>query len=87
MSATLRTDTVTIVFRQIESADELRLFSTIKSAGGFRFVEETHIHEPSGPGYEDYWYWEKTHESGVYATEQEAFDCGMTILSWPQKSK
>ena len=83
----LRTEAIATVFRQVESADELRLFSTIQSAGGFRFVEETRIHEPLGPGYEDYWYWKVTHESGVYATEQEAFDCGVTTLCWPQNSK
>jgi len=43
----LRTDAIATVFRQVESADELRLFSTIQSAGGFRFVEETRIRHPS----------------------------------------
>jgi hypothetical protein len=87
MSATLRTDAVNIVIRQIESADGLRVFSTIRSIGGFRFVEEMNIHEPAGPGYDGYWYWERTQESGVYTTEQEAFDDGTRAVSWLQNTK
>jgi hypothetical protein len=72
--------------RQIVSEDALRVFSIVKSAGGFRFVEETHVHEPSGPGHDSYWYWEITHESGVYETEQDAFlDAGKS-LSWLNNS-
>lgn len=71
-----------IALRQIESAERLRVFSTVESMGGFRFVEETNIHEPAGAGYDDYWYWERTQESGIYATEQEAFDDGIKAVAW-----
>jgi hypothetical protein len=71
--------------RQIRSDDGLRVFSTVKSIGGFRFVEEVHVHEPAGPGYGDYWYWEIAQESGIYATEQEAFDDGLKSLGWSKK--
>jgi hypothetical protein len=87
MSVTMRTNSSTRVIRQIESADGLKVFSTVQSIGGFRFVEETNIHEPAGAGYDDYWYWERTHESGMYATEQEAFDDGLKAVPWLQNSK
>jgi hypothetical protein len=74
-----------IALRQIRSDDGLRVFSTVKSIGGFRFVEEVHVHEPAGPGYNDYWYWEIAQESGVYFTEPEAFDNGLRSLSWLTK--
>jgi len=87
MPVTLRTNSITRVIRQIESADGLKVFSTVQSIGGFRFVEETRVHEPAGAGYDDYWYWEPTCESGMYATEQEAFADGMKTVPWLQNSK
>ena len=75
-----------LALRQIVSADGLRVFSTVESVGGFRFVEETNVHEPAGPGYDAYWYWEQTQESGIYATEQEAFDGGMKAVCWLKNS-
>ena len=86
MSSMLRADAIRTVIRQIESADGLRDSSTVQSGGGFRFAEETHIHEPSGPGYSDYWYWEKISESGGYVTEQEAFDAGVEAIAWLKNS-
>ena len=86
MSAKLRTSPLIVrtVIRQVESSDGLQVFSTVQGISGFRFVEETNIHEPAGPGYDEYWYWEITHESGIYATEQEAFDEGVRIIPWLQ---
>ena len=75
-----------VALRQIVSADGLRVFSIVQSAGGFRFVEEIHVHEPKSCGVDDYWYWEITHESGIYVTAQEAFDDGLKIVSWLKES-
>jgi hypothetical protein len=75
-----------VALRQIVSADGLQVFSVVQSAGGFRYIEEAHIHEPKRYGVDDYWYWEITHESGIYGTEQEAFDNGMGIISWLKNS-
>ena len=86
MPAMLRTSATRVVIRQLESVDALRVFSTVESEAGFRFIEEAHIHEPPGPGYDAYWYWEKTAESGIYATEQEAFDAGMATIAWLKNS-
>ncbi len=86
MSDGLRTNHNHFALRQIRSEDGLRVFSTIKTAGGFRFIEEAHIHEPAGPGYDDYWYWEIVQESGIYASEVEAFDDGVKALGWPARS-
>ncbi len=86
MPPTLRTSAIRTVIRQIESSDGLRVFSTVQSLAGFRFVEESNIHEPAGPGYDDYWYWEMTQESGIYATEQEAFDEAVRTIPWLRSS-
>jgi hypothetical protein len=68
--------------RQIKSTDGWRVFSTVRTGGGFRFIEEANTYEPAGPGYEAYWYWQITSESGLYATEPEAFEDGVKALSW-----
>jgi len=71
-----------IALRQMESEDGLCTFSIVRSIGGFRFVEEVRVHEPAGPGYDDYWYWKIAHESGIYATECDALEDGMKSISW-----
>lgn len=68
--------------RQVRSSDGTRVLSTIKSVGGFRFIEERHVHEAAGTGYQDYWYWEIEQESGIYSSEQEAFDDALNSISW-----
>lgn len=73
-----------LALRQIVSADRLRVVSIVKSAGGYRFVEETHIHEQDAVI--DHWFWELTHESGIYAIEQEAFDDAIRVIPWLRNS-
>jgi hypothetical protein len=71
-----------IALQRMKSEDGLRIFSIVRSVGGFRFVEEVHVHEPAGPGYDDYWYWEIAQESGIYATECEALGDGIKSILW-----
>lgn len=71
-----------IAIRQIRSSDGNSVLSTVKSAGGFRFVEERNVHEAAGPGFDEYWYWRIEQESGIYSSEQEAFDDAVRSIRW-----
>jgi hypothetical protein len=68
--------------RQIRSPDGSKVLSTIKSAGGYRFVEEHNIYQPAGPGFDEYWFWRIEQESGIYSSEQEAFNSALSSLPW-----
>ncbi len=68
--------------RQVRSTDGQQVLSTVKSAGGYRFVEERNVHEPAGPGFGDYWNWRIEQESGIYLSEQEAFDDAWRSIPW-----
>jgi len=70
--------------RQIRNHDGLRAMFIVRSAGGFRFVEETYSHEKDDVV--DLWYWEPTHESGIYATQQEALADAIKTLPWLRNS-
>ena len=71
-----------IAIRQVRSPDGTSVLSTVKTVGGFRFVEERNVHEPAGPGFDDYWYWRIEQESGIYSSEQEAFDDAARSIGW-----
>jgi hypothetical protein len=66
--------------RQIRRPDGLEVLSTIKSAGGFRFVHERKECETTPIG--DRWYWIIEHESGIYPSEQDAFDDAFRFIPW-----
>lgn len=45
-------------------------------------MEETYFHEKDDNVFIDYWYWGPSHESGIYATEQDALADAIKVLPW-----